>query len=105
MFSLAQTITRVLDAHYPPQWAAEEDQLRARGLTVTRGRLGSISVRDPRFDQIEACPDCRGTGVDPTVTCPHTMPPCDWCALPCPTCEGHGTIRTTVPAVTTAGGL
>jgi hypothetical protein len=98
MFSLARTINRVLDAHYPPQWAAEENQSRARGFTVSRGRLGSISVRDPRFDQIEACPDCRGSGVDPTVICPHTAPPCDWCALPCPTCEGHGTVHTTVPA-------
>jgi hypothetical protein len=105
MSRLARTITRVLAMHYPPAWQAEEDQLRSRGLTVTRGRLGSITVRDPRFDRIEACPDCRGTGVDPTVTCPHTQPPCDWCTIPCPTCEGHGTIRTTTPAATTAGGL
>jgi len=104
MSRLARTITWLLAAHYPPSWATEEHQLRSRGLTVTRGRLGSISVRDPRFDQIEACPDCRGTGVDPTVHCPHTTPPCDWCAIPCPTCEGHGTIRT-VPAAASLRGL
>jgi hypothetical protein len=104
MFRLARTITRILVMHYPPGWAEEEDQLRAQGLTVTRGRLGSITVRDPRFDQIEACPDCRGSGVDPTVRCPHTNPPCDWCALPCPTCEGHGTISTRTPAATSARG-
>ena len=62
MSRLARTITRTLTMHYPPSWAAEEDQLRLRGLTVTRGSLGSITVRDPRFDQIEACPDCRGPG-------------------------------------------
>jgi hypothetical protein len=105
MSRLARTIARILDQHYPPRWAVEEDRLRSQGLMVTRGRLGSISVRDPRFDQIEACPDCRGTGVDPTVSCPHTTPPCDWCAVPCPTCEGHGTIRTNVPAAATPGGL
>jgi len=105
MFRLVRTISRVLAMHYPPSWAAEEDHLRSRGVTVTRGRLGSITVRDPRFDQIEACPDCRGTGIDPAVTCSHTVPPCDWCAVPCPTCEGHGTIRTTQPVATTTGGL
>ena len=104
MFRLARAISRILAMHYPPGWAAEEDQLRARGLTVIRGSLGSITVRDPRFDQIEACPDCQGSGVDPTVHCPHTTPPCDWCAIPCPTCEGHGTIRTE-PAAATAQGL
>src|SRR5262245_5483140 len=104
MSRLARTITRILDQHYPPTWTDEEHQLRVRGLTVTRGRLGSITVRDPRFDQIEACPDCHGSGVDSTVRCPHTVPPCDWCTMPCPTCEGHGTIRAT-PAATTARGL
>jgi hypothetical protein len=98
MSRLARTITRILDQHYPSDWAAEESRLRSRGLTVHRGLLGSITVRDPRFDHIEACPDCRGSGVDPTVDCPHTVPPCDWCAIPCNTCEGHGTIHTTAPA-------
>jgi hypothetical protein len=104
MSRLARTITRILAMHYPPSWATEENQLRARGLTVTRGRWGSITVRDPRFDQIEACPDCQGSGVDPTVHCPHTTPPCDWCSIPCPTCEGHGTIRT-APAAAAERGL
>jgi hypothetical protein len=103
MFSLARTIIRVLDTHYPPSWTEEEDQLRSRGLEVMRGRLGSISVRDPRFDQIEVCPDCRGTGLDPVVTCPHTEPPCDWCRVPCETCDGRGTVHV-VPAATNAAG-
>jgi hypothetical protein len=105
MSRLARTITRILAMHYPPSWTHEEDQLRAGGLTVTRGRFGSISVRDPRFDQIEACPDCRGAGVDPTVTCPHTTPPCDWCRVPCETCDGRGTVRVVPAATNVAGGL
>ena len=55
------------------------DDARARGygwqITAQRGGLGR-SYRDPRFDLLATCTECRGTGVDaddsPCWVCPGT---------------------------------
>jgi hypothetical protein len=56
-------------------FAADDARARRRGwqVTVQRGGLGR-SYRDPRFDLLIRCPECRGTGPDdrPCRLCPGT---------------------------------
>jgi DnaJ-class molecular chaperone len=57
-------------------FAADDARARGRGwrVTVQRGGLGR-SYRDPRFDLLVRCPECRGTGVAddrPCRMCPGT---------------------------------
>jgi DnaJ-class molecular chaperone len=58
-------------------FAADDTRARGRGWQVTarRGGLGR-RYRDPRFDVLVACPECRGAGADaddrPCRRCPGT---------------------------------
>jgi hypothetical protein len=58
-------------------FAADDARARERGwqITVQRGGL-SRSYRDPRFDLLMACAECRGAGVGaedrPCRVCPGT---------------------------------
>jgi hypothetical protein len=71
------------------RWNRDFRAAEANGWTVERGRLGRLSVRDPRFDLIQECSDCGGTSVDR----PPQTAPCSGCQRPCPTCQGRGTVR------------
>ena len=58
-------------------FAADDARARGRGWQVTAQRGGpGRSYRDPRFDLLIRCPQCRGTGVDaddrPCRRCPGT---------------------------------
>lgn len=82
--SLLTLIGQRWRAHWNRDYLAAE----LNGWTVERGRLGRLVVRDPRFDLIQECGDCRGAGI-------HGLheTPCPGCQQPCPTCQGHGTVR------------
>jgi hypothetical protein len=64
-------------------WLFREDDARARrhGWQVHAGHGGlSRTYRDPRFDSLQGCPACHGTGADENN-------------LPCGHCSGTGRIR------------
>jgi RecJ-like exonuclease len=45
-------------------FAVHDAQARQHGWQITLQRGGlSRSYRDPRFDLLVTCPDCRGTGI------------------------------------------
>jgi hypothetical protein len=51
----------------------------ARDWQVLRGPRFQRTYRDPRWDTIQECSTCHGSGSDG--------------AHPCPRCEGRGTVR------------
>jgi hypothetical protein len=61
-------------------FAVDDLEAIARGWRVHRHRPFSRTYRDPRWDDVSACSDCRGSG---TVQ-----------ADVCGTCAGTGTVRT-----------
>jgi hypothetical protein len=70
-----------------------EDDARARGygwqVQVRHGGL-SRTYRDPRFDGLQSCPACRGSGIDQ-----HERA--------CDRCSGAGRIRLGEPLCQDAG--
>ena len=59
---------------------ASDTRAAGYGWRVTAGRSGlSRTYRDPRFDLLAGCPDCRGSGQD--------------ARRPCSRCAGSGRIR------------
>jgi hypothetical protein len=47
-------------------FAASDAAARRHGWQITSTRYGFARVyRDPRFDTLTSCPDCRGHSVDP----------------------------------------
>jgi DnaJ-class molecular chaperone len=69
--------------HIRRRWTADEDAARRYGWTIEHGRFGSVTVRDPRFDELDECNDCLGSG-----HCPITGEP-----ESCLTCNGTGVVR------------
>jgi hypothetical protein len=69
----------VLDAVEHRIFVRDDLEAIARGWRVHRARPFSRTYRDPRWDDVSACSDCRGSGTA------H--------AHACDTCAGTGTVR------------
>lgn len=59
---LAGRLTRLIAALQDRVWAADEAFATERGYRARRSPGGwSITVRDPRWDRRQVCPECAGT--------------------------------------------
>lgn len=77
-------LARVIRAFSDQLFQADDVRARQYGWQITTRRAGlTRTYRDPRFDRLQGCPACRGTGTSPDDRA------CDRCA---------GTGRITVSA-------
>lgn len=75
----ASRLARLLDALDYRIFQRPDAEAIARGWQVRRSRPFTRVYRDPRWDQISACTDCSGSGLDGAATCSG--------------CGGAGTVR------------
>jgi hypothetical protein len=83
---------RTVITHIRRRWTADEDAARRYGWTIERGRFGSVTVRDPRFDELDECSDCLGSGHCPITGEPESCLTCNGTGV-CPRRIGRGAIR------------